>query len=380
MMDFKRISSSFMIKNTTLENYSFNLVHYFMDKQDYTIFNFQEKILENFNHDYYNIIYIYSKPLFNDVNIESLLDKLEVIKKKLRKNFLLFNQQILVLATNCDMNTSKIIIPDNVDIINATDKEQLFNHDIIKTIYPNLLDYRLDLDFDTLSVRLNALSISYAKKISAVFNKKQFYVSILLALVIIGVYFFYTLANHNPLSHIILTKENLRKGYYHTLLTNHLFEYSILQLIISLFFIFSFGIRLEKIYGSIRYLMIIFLTMIFSNSLLLAFLNLSEYPVGFTPMVFTYVGSFIYVAILFRRFLAYTIKRILIFNSILLFIILLFGDVISLVSLIGALFTGFVSSFIVGIPKVKNGNLIHRILALVFVFILISLSISIGLK
>ena len=36
--------------------------------------------------------------------------------------------------------------------------------------------------------------------------------------------------------------------------------------------------------------------------------NIDIIFVGFTPIVFTYVGSFIYVVILFRRFLAYTLK------------------------------------------------------------------------
>ena len=53
---------------------------------------------------------------------------------------------------------------------------------------------------------------------------------------------------------------------------------------------------------------------------------------------------------------------------------------LSLVSLIGALIAGFVCSFIIGIPKAKNGNIKHRIFAFILVCILIGLSISIGLK
>ncbi|QVK19161.1 rhomboid family intramembrane serine protease [Mycoplasmatota bacterium] len=384
-MNMKRMSSSFVIENTELENYSLNLVHYFLDKEEYTIFNFEEKILENFNHDYYNIVYIYSAPLINDVNIDTLLDKLNIIKKRLRKNFFLFNQRFLIVATNCSLDFSKIDIPKNVDFINVTEKENLYTNDIIKQVYPDLSDYPLNISFQALPIKLNALSVAYAKKISSIFNKKQYTVNIVLSILIVSAYclslyssIFHNIPNIS--SYIVLTRENIDKHYFHTLLTNNLYDYNLFSIVISLFLILSFGIRLEKIYGSIRYLGIILMTMLFTNSILFAFSNYQTYPVGFTPIVYTFVGSFIYVVILYRRFLANSFKRILYFNMFLFFMILVLGDSWSLISLVAALLAGFACSFIVGIPKAKNGNMKHRLLALIFVGILILLSISIGLK
>ena len=99
------------------------MIHYFLEKQDYSIFNFEEKILENFNHDFYHIVYIYSAPLYNDVNIDTLFEKIEIIKKRLRKNFFVLNPRILIVATNATIDFTRIDIPKNVDVINGTDNE-----------------------------------------------------------------------------------------------------------------------------------------------------------------------------------------------------------------------------------------------------------------
>ncbi len=375
-MNSHRFYQPFVIKNTDLERYAFNLMQYFLDKEDYAIINFEEKILENFNHDYYNIIYIYNAPLINDVNIETLLEKLDLLKKRLRKQFLLFNQNILVLGTNCTIDFSKVDIPDNVDFINVSERSFLNKSGIIRQIYPQLISYPLDLSFEILTYRLNEIGIAYAQNIKKIFNKNHFLINLFLLLAIFIINYILPMISR----YLIMTKEGLANHQYYTLLTNNLVDVNLISIILSGFFILSFGIRLEKIYGSLRFLGIIFITMIFSNAFLLAFINSDTYVIGFTPIIYTYVGSFIYVILIFRRFLAYMLKRILVFNVLLIFLMFILGDVVSLVSLIGAFISGFIASFIIGIPKAKNKNITHRLIAAVFTVILVTLLVSIGLK
>lgn len=374
-----------MIENTVLENYSFNLVHYFLDKQGYSIFNFEEKILENFNHPYYHIVYVYSKPLYNDVNIETLFEKIAIIKKKLKRDYLLFNPSILILATNCTIDFSKVDIPKNIDFLNATNKDSLYCDNLFNQIYPDFLNFSLDLTFEELSIKLNTLNILMAKKLNTIFNKKHYIVNIILVLSIVLIYFLDKLSLNIPnipqfAEIIVLTRENIKNQYYYTFLTNNLYDSDLFSIVISVLLILTFGIRLEKIYGSLRYLGIIILTMIFTNAMLFAFIHTDYYVVGFTPIIYTYVGSFFYVVMLFRRYLAHTLKRILKFNLIFFIFIALFSSSMALISLIGSLIAGFVCAFIIGVSNVNNGNKKHRILALLLVLILIILCIQIGLK
>ncbi len=384
-MDIKKIQSSFMIENTVLENFSFNLVHYFLDRHGYSIFNFEEKILENFNHPYYHIVYVYSKPLFNDVNIETLFEKIAIIKKKLKRDYLLFNPSILILATNCTLDFSKIDMPKNVDFVNATEKEKLYNDEIFKQVYPDVLDFSIDLSFEDLSIKLNAISILMMKKLNSIFNKKHYIVNLILVSLIILIYlldrFSHNIFNISQIiDTIVLSRDNIKDKYYFSFLTNNLYDPELFSIGISVLLILTFGVHLEKIYGSLRYLGIILITMIFTNAMLFAFINSEDYIVGFTPIIYTYIGSFFYVVVLFRRYLAHTLKRILKYNLIFFILILFFGSLASLISLIASLIAGFVCAFIIGVSNVKNGNNKHRVLAFVFVLILIILCILIGLK
>src|SRR5690554_2713524 len=154
-MDIKEVANSFVVQKNELQRYSLNLVHYFLDKQEFAFINFKDKILENFNHDYYNIIWIYSDPLINDVNIDTLLDKLSLIKKRLRKKFYLFNQNFLIIATNCTLDLKKVLFPNNIDIINVTDKDNLCKNEIINTVFPDLINYPLNKDFASLALNIN---------------------------------------------------------------------------------------------------------------------------------------------------------------------------------------------------------------------------------
>lgn len=382
-MKYKKVTSSFAIGNTELEKYSFNLVHYFLDKQDYAIFNFEEKILENFNHDYYNIVIVYSKPLVNEVHYETLLEKLTIIKKKLRKKFFLFNQRILVLATNCSMDLTKMEAPQNIDMINASEQEILFQNEIIQQVYPDLESFSLDLTFDVLSYKLNSLSIVYAKKIGSIFNKKGYFINILLAILLMlpyVPYLWYTDSFNKIKIYLLLTHDNIAHFRYYTLLTNNFNETYLYLIIIDIFLIISLGFRIEKIFGSIRYAAMLVVTMVFSNAFIFAFVPGENYLIGFTPVIYAYIGIFIYVILMFRRFLAYIIHKMFGFSIIFILMIFLFGRAIDFYLLIGGILSGFASAFIVGIPKVKNGTLLNRGFAFIFLGILTVLSLSIGLK
>lgn len=370
--------------NNEIERYSLNIAHYFLEKHDYAFINLQEKILENFNHDYYNIIYIYSLPLINDVNIDALYEKLSLIKKNLRKQFFVFHQRILVIATNCTIDLSKIDFPPYVDVINGSNDESLFNNEIVKTLFPSLINYPLDKTLGNIAININEINIKYAKKIGNIFNKKQFIISILFIFMIIGIYFYNSIINLDNkyvdiIPYIILTKENILHHQYYTLLTNSLLEVNLFWLFIDIFFLFSLGIRLEKIFGSLRYFLILLLSIIFTNALNFAF-NYNNYTIGFTSIIYAFVGMFTYVVIMYRRFLVHILKSIIIFNLFLLFIFVLFGNFSSLITFFGAFLTGFIGAFIVNIPDTKYGKTSHRVLSLVFIFILISLLVSLGLK
>ena len=171
--------------NSDLEHYAYNLIHFFLDKHGYTILNVEDKILENFNNSYYNIIYIYTHPLINDVNIDDLMEKVDLIKYNLKRQFFLFNQRILIITLNCSIDVEQIDLPKNVDIVNASDKSQLTKDNILTQYYPDIVDYPFDLDPAMLAYRINNLSMAYINQVSQAFNRKDKYVNIILSIIII---------------------------------------------------------------------------------------------------------------------------------------------------------------------------------------------------
>lgn len=371
--------NSFIIENNELQNYSMNIVHYFLEKQNYSIFNFQEKILENFNHEYYNIVMVYSDPLYNDVNIDKLIEKLVIIKKRLRRQYLVLNPSILIIATNSDIKEKSIELPKNVDLVNAKTNEQLLNNDIIKQVYNDIVNFPLDLSFEKLTLKINMINIAYANKIKKTFNKKTFIINAFLLLAItlsfIGILLFSDVINN-----FVLIKEGLLNNKYYLLLTNSLIENDVLSIIVSFILIFNIGMKLEKIYGSYRYLVIIVFSILLSNVFQLAFIDAKEYFIGFTPVIYGLIGAFGYVFLMFRRFFAHQVKRILSFIIFVLFISIIFLDYQYLSAMIGSLIGGFLSAVVVGIPNVKNINLKNRVIIFIFLIVLIVLSVSIGLK
>ncbi|MDF2698551.1 MAG: Rhomboid family [Haloplasmataceae bacterium] len=377
-MQMERVAKSFVIENTELENYSMNLVHFFLDVHNYSIFNFEEKILENFNHPYYNIVIVYSSPIHNDVNIDVLLEKLMIIKKNLLSKFLVIHANILIIATNCTLKKDFFELPKNIDFVNATEKEMLFKDEIISDVFSEILEYHLDLSFETLTFKINMLNIEYAKKVSKIFNKKKVIGNIfLIGFLILS--FFLNLFFYELNQYFILSRNHIVNNYYFTFLTTTFYEMSPFSLILSIFLLLTLGVRIEKIYGTFRYLLIILLSVIFSNTLVFAF-DYHDMIIGFTPIIYTLISSFIYVFLLFRRFLAFTIKRVLFLISFFFIIFLAVLDYTVIYSMIGALIGGFVTSFIIGVPDADNGSRIHRIIAAIFYMIFIILNITFGIK
>lgn len=383
-MNSNEVTTSFVVENNEIERYSLNLVRYFLDKEDFAFINFQEKILENFNHDYYNIIWIYSAPLINNVNIDTLLDKLMLIKKYLRKKFYLFNQRILIIATNCTLDLTKIVFPKSIDVINGSEKEQLLKNETIKTIYPELVNYSLDRDFARIAFDINEFNLKYFQKIGKIFNKKHFLATIILASALFSFYFNYVIDNiYNGLIDItpffVLSNENIALNRFYVFLTNSFVEKNLFWLLINVLFIFSLGFRLEKIYGTIRYFLILLISIIFINAFHFAF-NYHNYMTGFAPVLFTFGGMFTYVVIIYRRFLAHMINSIIFFIILLAPLIIFIGSFTTFITLVSAFISGFTGAFIFNIPKTKYGKISHRILSFVFIIILISLLISLGIK
>lgn len=371
--------------NSDLEHYAYNLIHFFLDKHGYTILNVEDKILENFNNSYYNIIYIYTHPLINDVNIDDLMEKVDLIKYNLKRQFFLFNQRILIITLNCSIDVEQIDLPKNVDIVNASDKSQLTKDNILTQYYPDIVDYPFDLDPAMLAYRINNLSMAYINQVSQAFNRKDKYVNIILGIIIVIIYLYQFLLNMfeglpDIYPYLLLTKGNIEKFWFYTLITNNLVSLNYITVFFSIFFIITIGLRLERIYGSLRYLAIIASSMIFTNAMIFAFAASEAYLTGFTPIIYAFLGAFILVIIYYRRFLAMLLKRIILYSVLLLLLLVLLGDTVNIIALLSAFIAGFVSSFVIGLPNHKGDNKLHRIVAGVCYLVLVVFGLFIGLK
>jgi rhomboid protease GluP len=372
----------FMIENTETERFSFQLISYFMEHEDYTVFNFKEKILENFNHAYYQIILIYSHPLHNDVNIEALFEKVTVMKHQLRRTFFSFNPSILVLCTNSDLKLDKIEAPKNVallKLIGADVREQ----DLID-VYPKLRETHLKEPIELITLNINRLSLGYAKKINQIFSKKRFAGTLILLMLLTFSYLigkFYPTVYESILAPLIFFDKSDFKPYQvYQLITNSLVFEPLLSLVINGIILFNFGLMVERLFGTWRYLLIIALTFILSNSLMHAFSPYEIISVGFSPVIYGLIGAFIYAFLVFRRLLAYTLRRMMVFFAFAFIFLFILFDLAFFTSMVGAGLGGLVAAFIVGIPNARNSSFKNRTLTSVFTVLVITLAVLISMK
>jgi membrane associated rhomboid family serine protease len=373
----------FMIENTETERFSFQLISYFMEHEDYTVFNFKEKILENFNHAYYQILFIYSKPLHNDVNIEALFEKISIMKQQLRKTFFSFNPSILVLCTNSELKLDKIETPKNVTFVNLEGAEELKEKVDLLEVYPKLGVVSVKQPIELITLNINRLSLGYAKKINEIFSKKRFGGTLFILMVLtfsylLGSFFPETYKALEP--YILFNKADFKPYQVYQLITNSFIYEPLFSLFINGIILFNFGLMIERLFGTTRYLFIVALSFILSNSLMHAFTPYEVASVGFSPLIYGLIGAFIYAFLVFRRLLAYTLRRMMVFFGFAFIFLFVFFDLAFLTSMIGAGLGGIIGAFIVGIPNARNSSFKNRALTFIFTVLVMTLGVLISIK
>lgn len=370
----------FLIQNTESERFSFELIERFMREEDYTVFNVEEKILENFNHAYYQIVYIYSAPLLNDGHLETLFEKISAMQLQLRKTFLSFHSRILVIATNCEIRLDKTEAPKHVQLVSINNERELKEHALIKEFYPVLLNQPYQAPLPIITLNINKLSLEYAQKMNKVFNKKSFLVTgFLLAyfslVLVLGQFFPYLYNDFIPLLRL-----NHHEFSIIGLLGNSFLYADPITTVVNILILIQFGLMMERIYGSLRYLFILLLSILLSNTLIFAFGSYVSISFGFSPIIYGLFGAFVYSFLVFRRLFAYTLRKMMSFFVLSFIFLILFFDIAFFVAILGAFIGGLMGSFIVGIPYARNSTRTYRLLTTVLMAVILFMGVLIGLK
>lgn len=370
----------FQIEDTEVERFSFEIIEHLMRDEAYTLFNVEEKVLENFNHAHFQIVYIYSAPLLNDAHLELLFEKLDIMKHELRRSFLAFRPKILVIATNCDLDLEAIEPPKGVQFVQVKNPEDLRHHALFQQVFPTLVERPFKGSLPLITLNINRLNLQYVKDMQAVFSKHSFIVTFMTIALLLGMFL---IRQFNPgvyqeIEPLLVLNAN--RFSPHTLITNSLLPISVLSIIFDIFFLIQFGLLIERMYGSLRYSLILLLSILLSNTMLFAFRSTPIISLGFTPVIYGLFGSFAYAFLVFRRLLVHAFRRLLTFLILMLFVLLIFFESAYFMAIFGALVGGLISSFVVGIPYARNSTFKIRFSSCLLLIALIVIGLFIGFK
>ena len=379
-MPVKLEQHRFKIENTEVERFSFELIEYFMREEAYTMFNIEEKILENFNHADYQIIYIYSEPIINNAHLDILFEKINVMKHQLRRSFFSFRPKILVVATNADMNLDDVETPNNVQMVKVSNVNDLQNHSLFKECYPTIVNRPFNNSLPQITLNINRLSFQHAADLHAIFNKRSFMVTLLTITLVVSMLLIGQFNPHaySQIRSLLILDANRFAPY--ALITNSLLYISAFSTIFDIFIMVQLGLLIERMYGSLRFFTILIVSAILSNTLLFAFRPEAAFTLGFTPIIYGLFGAFVYAFLVFRRLLAYPFRRMLMFLIFVLFLLVTLFDPSYLMAVIGAFIGGLITSFVVGIPHARNSTFKNRFTSGVLLAVLVIIGLFIGLK
>ncbi|ERJ13828.1 rhomboid family intramembrane serine protease [Haloplasma contractile] len=384
-MDKKKPAvDTYEIRYSDKEELALNIVNYFLKKENFSLFNIPEKMLENFSHPLYDLVFISTERLHSSEAIVHLEHKLKSVKKKMTKTYLIPSPSILFISVDCNIKFDVDQLPKNVEFVSIDSVEDLLSHPIILEDFPAIKTANLTHSFSELSQLINKEGILHLRKIRSMltYTDKPWGYILLISL---NVLWFLSFAYLNVLENqtdqirpFALTQQGVQEGAYWLFITNSFVSRDIFQLIAAAIFTSYFGRFTEKLYGTMRFLGIALFSIGLSNSV--SFALTTEHQFGFFPIVIGLVTAIGYASFNYRRYLMMSFRKMVVPFIGIFFIYAFITSYNELIAISGAFLGGLLGSVILGLPKKKSKSILKRILFLLGYLAILSISILTGLE
>lgn len=352
------------------------LLHYFITDKGYNpivLHGAQNEIwLEKINSDY-KIIRIVTNYIHNDEQYDFDSFKTNQILKKVKKQTLCVNMNVLNIFLNLGDNVHfKEVHNKKVSAICIESIDDLNKYDFIKENFPDInenTDFKeegLDL-FLKITNDLNQKSLEESKTVEKVFKiKKPIITYSIIAINIIVFILMYILGNGSTDPYTLIKfganyRGSVINHEFYRLITCAFIHIGFMHLTLNTYSLYVIGVQLESYFGKLKYI-IIYLFSAITASLMSVILT-DSISAGASGALFGLLGALLYFGYHYRVFLGGALKSQII---PLIIVNLAFGFMMSGIdnaAHIGGLIGGFLIAMAVGVPnKSSKSDIINGII------------------
>lgn len=356
------------------------LLHYFITEKNYNPVILQgaedEIWLENMKENY-KIVRIVSGYIHNDEQLNFDLFKAKKIAKTIKKKTFSFEMNILSIYTNLGDN-AHLNPTKNLMTIDLTEEDKLSNLDVLQEDFPDMskkltfTEKGMEL-FIKITEDINKTNISNAEKVNRTFEKKTPYITYLLILINVLIYFISILSGKydDIINGFCLYGPFVRMGEYFRLITAMFLHADIVHLFCNCYSLYVIGPQIESFLGKGKFTVIYLFSGLIGSLLSMTLSSFAS--IGASGAIFGLLGSLLYFGYHYRLYLGTVLKSQII---PLILINLVYGFMVPGIdnaAHIGGLIGGILSTAFLGInyKSSKNEKIQGLIITTIFTIFLI---------
>lgn len=365
------------IKINKKDDIIIKILHYFITEEDYKpviVNGIQNEIwLENMQKDL-KLIRINTNYIHNQEQLNNDTYKALSIMKTIKRNTLSFNMTMLNLL----LDTGDIKISDdikNVETIKVNKLNDFRKNKFINEFFPKVKDVEFSdktdpLEFFKLSEDMNEKTIKNEKKLARIFGpKKPYGTYIIICLCLVMFLFQYTL-NIDMIGLLGNNYELVKGGEIYRIFTCMFLHGSVIHLMCNMYALYALGSQVERYYGTLKFLVIYFISGILGSLFSCVFMSSYSYSIGASGAIFGLLGSIAYFTYNYRATLQ-SLLRGQVMSAII--INLLMGFMIPGIDVtahIGGLIGGVLVSMGIGLgDKYRKSDQVNGFVVLMLMFI-----------
>ena len=295
------------------------LLHYFITVKNYNPIILQgaenEIWLENMESEY-KIVRIVSSHIHNNEQLSFDIFKTKRVVKKIKKQTLSFNINVLSIFTdlgenvNLDKNKNKHMV-----FVNLEDESDISKYDFIKKSFP---DIKNNLMVDEKGIQLyikltsdiNKKNQKTNREVEEVFREKNPIITRTLIAINIVLFLYMVLTSNEEsfINSFAVYGPFIRNGQYYRLITGGFIHGGILHLLFNCYALYIIGTQAENYFGKLKYIIIYFMSLLSSSLLSMLFLGSEGLSVGASGAIFGLMGALLYFGYYYRVYLGNVLK------------------------------------------------------------------------
>ncbi len=295
------------------------LLHYFITVKNYNPIILQgaenEIWLENMESEY-KIVRIVSSHIHNNEQLSFDIFKTKRVVKKIKKQTLSFNINVLSIFTdlgenvNLDKNKNKHMV-----FVNLEDESDISKYDFIKKSFP---DIKNNLMVDEKGIQLyikltsdiNKKNQKTNREVEEVFREKNPIITRTLIAINIVLFLYMVLTSNEEsfINSFAVYGPFIRNGQYYRLITGGFIHGGILHLLFNCYALYIIGTQAENYFGKLKYIISDFLSLVSSSVLSMLFLGSEGLSVGASGAIFGLMGALLYFGYYYRVYLGNVLK------------------------------------------------------------------------